>query len=73
MTFTAIINHTFFLLGEQEGIASHPAEIKKDAVLHGEIFREIIVRHSHIIILKLQHPIDGYRFAKLDRWNFSID
>lgn len=73
MTFTAIVSHTFYLLREHEGKESEPAEIKKEAQIHGTIFRELKVEHSHIIIVKLERVIEGFRFVKIDASKFVIE
>lgn len=73
MTFTALISHTFYLLREHEGKESEPYTIKAEAQIHGTIFKELKVEHSHIIIVKLERAIEGFRFCKIDVSKFTIE
>lgn len=70
MTFTALVSHTFYLLKEHEEMQSEQYTIKAEAVLHGTIFKELEVEHSHIIIVKLERPIEGFRFCKIEADKF---
>lgn len=72
MTFTSITSHTFFLMKDL-GMKAQAYEIKKDAKIHGTIFKELKSKRTHIIIVKLETPIEGFRFAKINRWEFMID
>lgn len=73
MTFTAIVSHTFFLLKEHEEMQSEQYEIKAEAIIHGTIFKELKVQNSHIIIVKLERAIEGFRFAKIEAAKFIIE